>query len=332
MGKMIQNKDIPKLGITALISGLFSIIATIISVWVYSSLLDENYETLKKNIRCLMIAGFSIGFIIGVLASIVWASDETVRNFTKKAFQDEKFKIVIAIVFVIAFGAVIGSYTLLKADKDCKAIAQPFNTLKMDTMKLSMSGQYFIPPDSIKNVSNAIIKSGWYFTNRDTLEKNIINTRLNQHYKMVCAQTESRKQAMIIELKGRYFIVIEMIFMYGLAAALGFLILQKGWSEAGKSKGMLTALAASLAIATSFSFMPGALKQDENFNNNKNRYIQYSNLQENIRSYASIGLLKGKFLRPQAFINYIDSAMASLNDVNFGISDPSKVRPFELGK
>lgn len=141
--------------------------------------------------------------------------------------------------------------------------------------------------------------------------------------------------------KARYYYInlvasMWMVLPLGLIAGFTlFLISQKGWSQAHKYQKTIFITASSTLLL--MVQIPLLLKYEDNYGSNKDLFVSYERIQNELRSYLSTSYASGSLntsnmqtpgdqapaqIKPRDFILYIDTRLATLNQFAIDL-DPS---------
>ena len=151
-------------------------------------------------------------------------------------------------------------------------------------------------------------------------EKDSMYIRLSQQLETV----ENRKEmhaSIMKEYYSRHYTSITMAAIVGLlAAAMLAMISRVGWDRAQRF--VKTTFLMASGTAAFFAASPGMYKQAETINANMLLFLSHENLQEEIMTYTVTERSQsGEEIKPEQFLLYVDSTLASLNQVPISFDD-----------
>ncbi|OLE52017.1 MAG: hypothetical protein AUG51_20155 [Acidobacteria bacterium 13_1_20CM_3_53_8] len=117
----------------------------------------------------------------------------------------------------------------------------------------------------------------------------------------------------------KYYGAISVLLIIGLIAAIALLFISKeGWS--GVNPLVITIFITSTSMVALYGAFPAVFKYEDTVNNNKNLYLAYTSLAEEVLSYAATGKVAkgGDTMTPDDFIHYVDEKMSPLNLIAIG--------------
>lgn len=133
----------------------------------------------------------------------------------------------------------------------------------------------------------------------------------------------------------QYFISLSMASGSALAAILfAFFISRDGWEKA--NNGLINAFFVTFSAATLYTQIPGLFSQKVNLEQNRELYISYTNLQNQVVSYMAIGSVIDSEtkqlvgIEPGLFIYQIDQQLVDLNQLPINFDATQSIKPPEL--
>jgi hypothetical protein len=148
--------------------------------------------------------------------------------------------------------------------------------------------------------------------------------RLQRQFNDLKGRAVHHMDVMIVFYRNYYSAII-MASVFGAVSAIALLFITTGgWNDSNRY--VKTVFLTSTALAALFKAYPAIFKQQENIRNNKNLYLKYVALRNEISSYAATGVAYLARANATAvdFIHHVDERMESLNDIAIGL-DASKI-------
>ncbi|MEW6491802.1 MAG: hypothetical protein AB1589_04525 [Cyanobacteriota bacterium] len=161
--------------------------------------------------------------------------------------------------------------------------------------------------------------------------------RLEQQLKEIDSRIKRHADVMTFFYK-QYYISISMASALGLVAGICvFFISKVGWKDA--NNGLINMFIVTSSAALFYGQLPAIFKQDTNLAANRNLYIEYITLKNEVLSYSATRGVMGinpenanSFtpVEPSIFISYVDQKMAKLNQIpiDFDITRVTEVPDF----
>ena len=121
-----------------------------------------------------------------------------------------------------------------------------------------------------------------------------------------------------------YFVSIVMVMTAGLLVAITlFFIAQAGWT--GCNSYVKAAFIVGSAFVAFYGLFPPVFQQQKNITDNKELFLHYKSLENEVNSYPiTLLTLQGEAVPPKQFINHVDFEMDRLGDIALGF-DITKV-------
>lgn len=147
-------------------------------------------------------------------------------------------------------------------------------------------------------------------------------TRLDEQLKEIQLRIQ-RHSAVMIYFYKQYYISISMTYVLGLIAGICLFFISKvGWKDANHA--LMNAFIVTSSAALFYRQMPGIFRQDTNMAANRNLYLDYISLKNEVLSYAATGGIAGRdpnnpdsftAINPKIFIYYVDQKLNKLNQI-----------------
>lgn len=147
-------------------------------------------------------------------------------------------------------------------------------------------------------------------------------TRLYQQFQEIQLRIQ-RHSAVMIYFYKQYYISISMTYALGLVAGICLFFISKvGWKDA--NHGLINIFIVTSSAALFYGQLPGIFKQDTNMAANRNLYLDYIALKNEVLSYAATGGIAGRdpnnpnaftAISPKIFIYYVDQRLTKLNQI-----------------
>ncbi len=147
-------------------------------------------------------------------------------------------------------------------------------------------------------------------------------TRLDEQFKEIQLRIQ-RHSAVMSYFYKQYYISISMAYALGLVAGICLFFISKvGWKDA--NKGLINIFIVTSSAALFYRQLPGIFRQDTNMAANRNMYLDYISLKNEVLSYAATGGISGRdpnntnsftTINPKIFIYYVDQKLAKLNQI-----------------
>ncbi|HAZ46872.1 MAG TPA: hypothetical protein DCZ55_21060 [Cyanobacteria bacterium UBA11371] len=147
-------------------------------------------------------------------------------------------------------------------------------------------------------------------------------TRLDEQFKEIQLRIQ-RHSAVMSYFYKQYYISISMTYALGLLAGICLFFISKvGWKDA--NKGLINVFIITSSAALFYRQLPGIFRQDTNMAANRNLYLDYISLKNEVLSYAATGGIAGRdgnntnsftTINPKIFIYYVDQKLAKLNQI-----------------
>jgi ABC-type multidrug transport system fused ATPase/permease subunit len=151
--------------------------------------------------------------------------------------------------------------------------------------------------------------------------------RLREQYREIRGRARHHLKVMAYFFTN-YYRAIQMIALLGAIAAVAlFFVAFKGWTSTNQYVRNLFITATVLTAY--FSLYPTVFKQQDNITDNKNLYLEYVAIQDDVRTFAATGQsflgAEGTAKTNEAdFLHNIDQRMSTLNNIAIGF-DYTKV-------
>jgi hypothetical protein len=141
--------------------------------------------------------------------------------------------------------------------------------------------------------------------------------RIESQFQQIRQRAKHHLEVMI-DFYGWYYMSIVLTSWMGAFAAIAlFWITKDGWSKASSYQIILFVVMTAAALF--FSAFPKMFRQEENIADNKQLYLQYVALENEIRSYCVTGeTAAGDKKTPATFIHYLDDRMNKTNNIALG--------------
>lgn len=141
--------------------------------------------------------------------------------------------------------------------------------------------------------------------------------RLDEQMNIVRARANHHGEVMAFFYKN-YYMATSVVLLAGVVAAVAlFFIAQKGWGPTNEYvKNVFVVTTAAVAY---FGLFPPVFEQQKNISDNKELFLQYKTVENELRSFPkTCGNLKKEANTPDAFINYVDSELNRLGNIAIG--------------
>jgi hypothetical protein len=162
----------------------------------------------------------------------------------------------------------------------------------------------------------------------------LLQNRLRHQVAEIDARQARHAKVMTYFYK-QYFVALSMASGSALAAILfAFFISRDGWDKA--NNGLINAFFVTFSAATLYTQIPGLFAQKANLEQNRELYIAYTNLRNQVVNYMVIGEvidLESEELvpvEPGLFIYQIDQQLVELNQLPVNFDATQSIKPPEL--
>lgn len=152
--------------------------------------------------------------------------------------------------------------------------------------------------------------------------ESVERARLEAQFKEIQLRIERHAEVMIYFYK-QYFISLSMSSGLALVAGISiFFISRDGWSKANNA--LINIFIVTSSAALLYNQLPGLFKQDINLEANRELYLSYTSLKDEVLSYMATGGIAGsdptkpELFSPvdsKQFIHAIDKRLAELNQI-----------------